>query len=111
MPGLTGGGQIMPPGGVDNYPAYSESYDPYAEGDTYDGTCDGSGGSGGGSGGSGIQYYPGDSTGGETVSWTTGQGNGGSSACGGAAVVEYACIETWNGGGWETWGCGYVTTC
>jgi hypothetical protein len=113
MPGLTGGGHIIPPGGVDNYPAYSESYDPYAEGGTADGTCDSSGGSSGAGDGSasGTPFHPGDSTGGETVSWSTGQGNGGSSACGGAAVVEFACIEQWTSNGWETWGCGYVTTC
>jgi hypothetical protein len=112
MPGLTGGGHIIPPGGVDNYPTYSGSYDPYAEGGTDDGTCASSEGSGGGGGSvSGTQFHPGDSTGGETVSWSTGQGNGGSSACGGAAVVEYACIEQWTSNGWETWGCGYVTTC
>lgn len=114
MPGLTGGGGIIPPGGVDNYPAYSESYDPYGESGTPDdGTCDASGGSGGGGGtASGIQYHPGDSTGGQTVSWSSGQGNGGSSACGGAAVVEYACIEQWTSSGeWQVWGCGYITTC
>lgn len=73
-----------------------------------------SGGSGGGEQeGSGIQYYPGDYTGGETVDWETGIGNGGGSVCGGAAMVDYACIDTWNEetGEWDEWGCGYVTRC
>jgi hypothetical protein len=110
MPGLTGGGHIIPPGDVDNHPAYSESYDPYAEDGPDTGTCTGSGGGGDGTA-SGAQYHPGDSTGGETVSWGTGQGNGGSSACGAAAIVEFVCIEQWTSSGWEIWGCGYVTTC
>jgi hypothetical protein len=95
------------------------SYDPYGDGgdDGWDGGADddcNSGGSGGGEQeGSGIQYYPGDYTGGETVDWETGIGNGGSSVCGGAAMVDYACIDTWNGetGEWDEWGCGYVTRC
>ena len=63
--------------------------------------------------GSGTQYQPGDYTGGETVDWGTGQGNGGTSACGDQAVVEWVCIDVYNleTGTWEEWGCGYVTTC
>lgn len=81
-------------------------YDPYDEE-----TCDG--GDGGAGQGSGTQYYPGDHTGGETVDWSGGTGNGGSSACGADAVVEYICIDTWNEstGQWENWSCGYATTC
>jgi len=66
---------------------------------------------GGGSGGSGTQYSPGDSTGGETVDWGTGVGNGGSSACGATALVEYVCIDIMTDTGWSEWGCGYVTSC
>lgn len=84
------------------------AYDPYASGD---GDC-GGGGDPGGGGGSGTPYNPGDYTGGQTVDWGSGTGNGGSSACGAAAVVEYVCIDTWHEGiGWVEWGCGYVTTC
>jgi hypothetical protein len=63
--------------------------------------------------GSGTQYQPGDYTGGETVDWGTGEGNGGTSVCGSAAMVEYVCIDVYNEetGFWEEWGCGYVTTC
>lgn len=66
-----------------------------------------------GSSGSGTQYEPGDYTGGETVDWGTGTGNGGTSVCGEAAFVEYVCIDVYNEetGAWEEWGCGYVTTC
>ncbi|HEU4453733.1 MAG TPA: hypothetical protein VFR81_11770 [Longimicrobium sp.] len=66
-----------------------------------------------GSGGGGTQYQPGDYTGGETVDWGTGEGNGGTSACGDQAMVEYVCIDVYNEetGSWEEWGCGYVTTC
>lgn len=83
-------------------------YDPY---DPASGT--GECGTGGTSPGSGTQYRPGDYTGGETVSWTTGVGNGGESVCGAAAMVDYVCIDTWNETtqSWEQWGCGYVTTC
>jgi hypothetical protein len=72
-------------------------------------TC--SDGSSGGSTGSGTYYSPGDNTGGETVDWNTGQGNGGSSVCGGTAVVEYICIDEWDGEKWVEWSCGYATTC
>jgi hypothetical protein len=63
--------------------------------------------------GSGTQYEPGDYTGGETVDWGTGTGNGGTSVCGDKALVEYVCIDVYNPetGFWEEWGCGYVTTC
>lgn len=61
----------------------------------------------------GTQYQPGDYTGGETVDWGTGEGNGGTSVCGNQAMVEYVCIDVYNEetGFWEEWGCGYVTTC
>jgi hypothetical protein len=60
----------------------------------------------------GTQYQPGDYTGGETVDWGTGTGNGGTSSCGDKAVVEYICIDIWvDGEGWVEWGCGFVTTC
>lgn len=63
--------------------------------------------------GSGTQYEPGDYTGGETVDWGTGTGNGGTSVCGEEAFVEYVCIDVYDEetGAWEEWGCGYVTTC
>jgi len=83
----------------------SDQYDPYA----HQQGCDGGGG--GGSGGSGIQYQPGDYTGGENVSWTSGIGIGGDSSCGAEARVEYICIDYWNGSEWVNWGCGFVTTC
>jgi len=69
--------------------------------------------SGSGSTNTGTQYEPGDYTGGETVDWGTGEGNGGTSVCGSKALVEYVCIDTYNPetGFWEEWGCGYVTTC
>jgi hypothetical protein len=84
------------------------TYDPYAESGPSD--CDDSYGGGGGSG---TYYNPGDSTGGETVDWGTGQGDGGSSACGVKAVVEYVCIDIYNEETqeWEEWSCGYATTC
>lgn len=81
-------------------------YDPMAAGSGTDaGGCAGTG--------SGAQYQPGDYTGGETVDWGTGQGNGGTSVCGNEAMVEYVCIDVYNEetGFWEEWGCGYVTTC
>jgi hypothetical protein len=100
---------------------YASSYDPYAAADYSGGggTCSGmedstdSGGTGGTSTGSGTPYQPGDYTGGETVDWGTGEGNGGTSVCGDKAMVEYVCIEIYNEetGFWEEWGCGYVTTC
>lgn len=89
-------------------PGYGD-YDPYNPENPIEPGCDSGGGGSGG--GSGTYYHAGDSTGGETVDWSTGQGNGGSSACGDAAVVEYVCIDVWDGEGWREWGCGYVTTC
>lgn len=84
------------------------TYDPYLPAD--EGGC---GGGDEGGEGSGIQYQPGDYTGGETVSWESGTGNGGQSVCGDQAKVEYICIERYNGetGQWEEWSCGYATTC
>jgi hypothetical protein len=82
-------------------------YDPYSkdQGDCESGTGDSSG--------SGTQYQPGDYTGGETVSWSTGIGNGGSSLCGSDAVVEFICIDYWDAatGKWVEWSCGFATTC
>jgi len=113
--GGTGGTELMPA-----TEPYSPEYDPYMSSDSYagdGGACGGDSeagtdGSTGTSTGSGTQYQPGDSTGGETVDWGTGTGNGGTSACGDKAIVEYACIDIWvDGVGWQEWGCGYVTTC
>ncbi|MGI9140832.1 MAG: hypothetical protein ACR2GJ_06980 [Gemmatimonadaceae bacterium] len=88
-----------------------DAYDPYA---SYPGgsDCESGGGAGSGGGG-GTQYQPGDYTGGETVGWSTGIGNGGWSACGSDARVEYICIDVWNASTerWEEWSCGYATTC
>lgn len=64
-----------------------------------------------GGGGTGTQYQPGDYTGGETVDWGTGTGNGGSSSCGPDARVEYVCIDIWTETGWAEWSCGFATTC
>jgi hypothetical protein len=90
-------------------------YDPYAEYASYSEEAAevGCGSKGDSGSNGGTQYYPGDNTGGQTVDWSTGQGNGGTSACGEYAVVEYICFDTWNEqtGSWEAWGCGYVTTC
>jgi hypothetical protein len=88
-------------------------YDPNYSGDS---SCtENTGGSGGGDSGSGsgsgTQYGPGDTTGGETVDWGTGRGNGGSSACGADAVVEYVCIDIMTDSGWRQWDCGFVTSC
>ena len=95
-------------------PVTSASYDPYdpALSLADDGGEDCNSGSGGTTG-TGTQYEPGDYTGGETVDWGTGQGNGGTSVCGNQAMVEYVCIDVYNGetGFWEEWGCGYVTIC
>jgi hypothetical protein len=74
---------------------------------------DGSGDDPFGQTGSGIQYYPGDYTNGETVNFQTGIGDGGNSVCGSAAQVEQVCIDFWNDET-QTWGnstCGYATTC
>jgi hypothetical protein len=123
---ISNGGNVVECGGggtsrelAEHTNPYASSYDPYAA-DGYsggDGTCSGigdgtsSGGTGGTSTGSGTQYEPGDYTGGETVDWGTGQGNGGTSVCGTTAIVEYVCIDIWDGVGWVEWGCGYVTSC
>jgi len=88
-----------------------EEFDPYEPYSPGEGDCTPSGtGSGGGSG---IQFQPGDYTGGETVDWATGVGNGGTSVCGAAARVEYVCIELYDEtvGKWYPWSCGYATTC
>lgn len=91
---------------------YSESYDPYEPSWGYQDCAGGTDGGGEDDDGGGTQYGPGDSTGGETVDWGTGTGNGGSSVCGAKAVVEYICIDVWvDGEGWVEWGCGFVTTC
>jgi hypothetical protein len=88
-------------------------YDPYEPADPYgeDGCTTYTGGGGGS--GSGTQYQPGDSTGGETVDWETGVGNGGTSACGYTSKVEWVCIDTWNDVSkkWDTFACGFATTC
>lgn len=80
-------------------------YDPYEEEQQ---SCGGGGGDP-----PGTQYEPGDNTGGETVDWGTGVGNGGQSVCGTTAIVEYVCLDEFNLDTleWEEWGCGYVTTC
>ncbi len=85
-------------------------YDPYDPANQDDG-CDGE--EEGGWGGSGTQYGEGDHTGGETVDWNTGIGNGGVSACGENATVELSCIEIWNDKSqkWDIYSCGYATTC
>ena len=83
-------------------------YDPYASGGS---DCTDNNGNGGGGSGTGTQYSPGDFTGGETVDWTTGTGNGGKSICGTEAVVEYVCIDYWDGNKWISWSCGYATAC
>ena len=98
------------------FDVYGDDYDPYFSGSGGECTSDddGESGTGGGDGptGSGIAFGPGDYTGGETVDWNTGVGNGGSSVCGLAARVEYICIDTYvDGIGWVEWSCGYATTC
>ena len=92
----------------------SGPYDPYSSGG--DEECDGTSEespAGDGSSGSGTQYQPGDNTGGETVGWGDGIGDGGTSVCGADAVVEYVCIDVWDdrSASWTEWDCGYVTTC
>ena len=64
-------------------------------------------------GGSGIQFYPGDYTDGETVNFWTGIGNGGQSVCGQAAQVEQVDISFWDSdtNQWGDWMSGYATTC
>ncbi len=96
---------------TDELSPYTDAYDPYdsAPAGEDEGDCSG----GGDEGGSGIQYGPGDYTGGETVNWLTGVGNGGQSVCGDNAQVEYICIDIWNEEQqrWEEWSCGYATVC
>jgi hypothetical protein len=71
-----------------------------------------SGGGYGSATGSGTQFGEGESTGGETVSWGTGKGDGGVSKCGENAVVRYVCIDiTATDGSWTTFSCGWATTC
>jgi hypothetical protein len=89
----------------------SSRYDPYASSWGYEEFCSDNNDGGAGNG-SGTQYYPGDYTGGETVDWETGVGNGGTSSCGETAKVEIICIDVWvEGVGWVEWSCGYATTC
>jgi hypothetical protein len=107
-----GGGGGPEPGG--DYGELGDAgYDPYDPVLTLDVDDCGSGSEPGGDSGSGTQFEPGDGTGGETVDWGSGIGNGGTSACGDLAVVEYVCIDTWDesAGAWVEWGCGYATTC
>lgn len=91
---------------ISSMSATDPGYDPYDSGSS---DCEGSDGGSG----SGIPYSPGDFTGGETVDWGTGVGNGGVSVCGKEAMVEYVCIDFWNDGEqkWDAWSCGYSTTC
>jgi len=92
--------------GTELMPVTSADYDPYYA--DYSADCGGTGEAPS----SGTQYGPGDSTGGETVDWGSGIGNGGTSTCGTQAIVEYVCIDVWvDGVGWVEWGCGYVTAC
>ena len=89
------------------------SYDPYSAG-TSPSTSSGCGEGGGGGGdpaGSGTQFMEGDYTGGETVDWGTGVGNGGASECGMAAQVRWVCIDVFVDGAWKKWSCGWGTTC
>jgi len=107
--GSGGGGGGFGSGGAEGEiaPVVSADYDPYDSA-----LSDGEGCPPGDSTGNGTQYEPGDSTGGETVDWGTGVGNGGESACGDEAIVEYICIDYWvEGIGWVEWSCGYATTC
>jgi hypothetical protein len=88
--------------------SFDADYDPYDSGSVLP-DCGSDPGSGGG--GTGTQYEPGDYTGGETVEWGTGIGNGGKSECGEAALVEYVCVDIWIDGEWVKWSCGFATTC
>lgn len=99
---------------------YDSNYDPYADHDAIsaDGMCGDGSTEEASTGetvptGNGTQYQPGDNTGGETVDWGTGIGNGGTSVCGTQAVVEYVCIDIFDPetGTWGQWSCGYATTC
>lgn len=114
----TGGtvSKICPPSGSGGtqltYSASDEDYDPYSSGgNTSCGDDDGGGTGGDGEDNTGTQYKPGDYTGGGTVDWGTGIGNGGTSKCGATAVVEYICIDLMTAGGWVEWSCGFATTC
>jgi len=102
-------------GGSEFAVVVNPEYDPYDPSSSADwdgrGCSDPDEESGGGVGTGGTQYEPGDSTGGETVDWGTGQGNGGTSVCGTTAIVEYVCIDVWDGTAWTEWACGYVTAC
>jgi hypothetical protein len=106
--GGTGGSEL-----IEHSTIYGDTYDPYVSedlGDEFGGCSDGAGS---GETSTGTQYEPGDNTGGETVDWGTGIGNGGTSVCGTAAIVEYICIDLWDAdsGTWNEWSCGYATTC
>lgn len=89
------------------------NYDPYSSGSECPPPEEGADVSGGSGSGSGTYYQPGENTGGETVDWGTGQGDGGTSVCGADAVVEYVCIDIFNEetGQWESYSCGYATVC
>jgi hypothetical protein len=112
---IGGSGGTGDDGSIGDNAAYgSTEYDPYDSGLPEDESCSGgTGGTGEEDSGSGIQFVPGDYTGGETIDWETGIGNGGTSVCGDLAQVEFICIDTWNAvtEEWETWSCGYATTC
>ena len=69
-------------------------------------TCSGSGGTGPG----GVAYSPGETTGGQTVTFDTGVGTGTPSACGSAATVQKGTFEIWYNGQWVQ-KTGYYTTC
>ena len=98
-------------------PYADAEYDPYdsdsgwGADDCAEGGTDGGGGADDEGTGTGEYYGPGAHTGGGTVDWRTGEGTGGSSVCGAAAVVEYICIDIWDGEKWVEWSCGYATTC
>lgn len=95
---------IEEPCPVNNFEnALYNAYDP--------GGCDGGGAGGGGSTASGTAYAVGDYTGGETVDWGTGVGNGGASGCGTYAKVERVCFEYMSDlEGWIQV-CGFATMC
>jgi hypothetical protein len=87
--------------GDDSYSRGDGTRETAAEG----GSCESTFGTGGG--GSGQIYSEGDYTGGETVDWNTGAGDGGVSACGESARVEKISIEISP----DKWVTGYATTC
>lgn len=115
QPCPAGGGGGSGGGGVPIRNSVSgPSYDPYDEVGGSDEGCDsnsGDGSGGGGDSGSGTQFGEGDYTGGETVDWGTGTGNGGTSECGTAAQVRYVCIDVYIDGEWRDYACGWATTC